>query len=100
MVDIKSMATATAPREFELSYSTTIEEVYEKLSARASAFKMPFKIKEGIPGKRISCEKEPNLDVTVWIFVKDGNKIKVMASIQESNTTINGVRIDKNSEAQ
>ena len=100
MVDIKSMATATAPREFELSYSTTIEEVYEKLSARASAFKMPFKIKEGIPGKRLSFEKEPNLDVTVWIFVKDGNKIKVMASIQESKTTINGVRIDKNSVAQ
>ena len=100
MVDIKSMATATAPREFELSYSTTIEEVYEKLSARASAFKMPFKIKEGIPGKHISFEKEPNLDVTVWIFVKDGNKIKVMASIQESKTTINGVRIDKNSVAQ
>ena len=57
MADIKSIATATAPREFELSYSTTVEEVYEKLSAHASAFKMPFKIKEGIPGKRISFEK-------------------------------------------
>ena len=56
MADIKSIATATAPREFELSYSTTVEEVYEKLSARASAFKMPFKIKEGIHGKRISFE--------------------------------------------
>ena len=54
MADIKSIATATAPREFELSYSTTVEEVYEKLSARASAFKMPFKIKEGIPGKRMA----------------------------------------------
>ena len=30
MVDIKSMAAATAPREFELSYTTTIEDVYEK----------------------------------------------------------------------
>ena len=30
MADIKSIATATAPREFELSYSTTVEEVYEK----------------------------------------------------------------------
>ena len=29
MVDIKSMAAATAPREFELSYTTTIEDVYE-----------------------------------------------------------------------
>lgn len=68
MADIKSIATATAPREFELSYSTTVEEVYEKLSARASAFKMPFKIKEGIPGKRISFEKEPNLDTSMLRF--------------------------------
>ncbi len=100
MTDIKTMATATAPREFELSYSTTVEEVYEKLSARASAFKMPFKIKEGIPGKRISFEKEPNLDVTVWLFVKDNNKIKIMANIQENNTTVNGMRVDKNSVIQ
>lgn len=95
MVDIKAMAAATAPREFELSYTTTIEDVYEKLSTHASAFKMPFKIKGGIPGKRISFEKEPNLDVTVWVFVKDGNKIKVMANIQENTTTVNGMRVDK-----
>ena len=100
MADIKSIATATAPREFELSYSTTVEEVYEKLSARASAFKMPFKIKEVIPGKRISFEKEPNLDVTIWVFVKDDNKIKVMANIQENKTTVNGMRVDKNSVMQ
>lgn len=31
MADIKSIATATAPREFELSYSTTVEEVYLSL---------------------------------------------------------------------
>lgn len=30
MVDIKSMAAATAPREFELSYTTTIEERIRK----------------------------------------------------------------------
>ena len=100
MADIKSIATATAPREFELSYSTTVEEVYEKLNARASAFKMPFKIKGGIPGKRISFEKEPNLDVTIWVFVKDDNKIKVMANIQENKTTVNGMRVDKNSVMQ
>ena len=100
MADIKSIATATVPREFELSYSTTVEEVYEKLSARASAFKMPFKIKGGIPGKRISFEKESNLDVTIWVFVKDDNKIKVMANIQENKTTVNGMRIDKNSVMQ
>ena len=28
MVDIKSMAAATAPREFELSYTTTIEDAF------------------------------------------------------------------------
>ena len=100
MADIKSIATATAPREFELSYSTTVEEVYEKLSARASAFKMPFKIKEGIPGKRISFQKEPNLDFTIWFFVKDVNKIKVMENIQENKTTVNGMRVDKNSVMQ
>ena len=61
---------------------------------------MPFKIKEGIPGKRISFEKEPNLDVTIWLFVKDGNKIKVMANIQENKTTVNGMRVDKNSVMQ
>ena len=61
---------------------------------------MPFKIKEGIPGKRISFEKEPNLDVTVWLFVKDDNKIKIMANIQENKTTVNGMRIDKNSVVQ
>ena len=54
MVDIKSMAAATAPREFELSYTTTIEDVYEKLNTHASDYKMPFKIKGGIPGTRIS----------------------------------------------
>ena len=76
MVDIKAMAAATAPREFELSYTTTIEDVYEKLNTHASAFKMPFKIKGGIPGKRISFEKEPNLDVTVWSLLRMATKLK------------------------
>lgn len=84
MADIKSIATATAPREFELSYSTTIEEVYEKLSARASAFKMPFKIKEGIPGKRISFEKEPNLDVTIWVFSRTATKSKLWQTFRRT----------------
>ena len=53
---IKDAAFATNPREFDLSYSTTLEEIMEKLNARRTAFQMPFQIKGGIPGQRISFE--------------------------------------------
>ena len=62
---IKDAAFATSPREFDLSYSTTLEEIMEKLNARRAAFQMPFQIKGGIPGQRISFEKEPNVASTV-----------------------------------
>ena len=39
---MKDLAFATSPREFDLSYSTTIEEIMEKLAARRAAFQMPF----------------------------------------------------------
>lgn len=97
MADFKTIANATTPREFELSYSTTIEEVFEKLNARASAFKMSFALKDGIGGKKIAFKKEPELDVALSLTVKDGNKIKITANIQESETAVNGIRVDKNS---
>ena len=97
MADLKAMATSTAPREFELSYSTTIEEVFEKLNARAAAFQMGFELKDGIGGKKISFKKEPGLDVALSLTVKDGNKIKITPVIKESQTTVNGMRVDKNS---
>lgn len=50
MVDIKAMAAATAPREFELSYTTTIEDVYEKLAHMLWLLK-PFKNQRGHPWK-------------------------------------------------
>ena len=65
---MKDVAFATSPREFDLSYSTTLEEIMEKLNARRAAFQMPFQIKGGIPGQRISFEKEPNVDVGLWPF--------------------------------
>ena len=34
---------------------------------------MPFQIKGGVPGQRISFEKEPNVDVGLWLFLKDGH---------------------------
>lgn len=93
----KAMATATNPREFDLSYATTLEEILSKLSARSTAFRRPFSIKGGIPGQRIVFEKEPNLDVTLWLYVKDGTHIKIQPSISQDTTSVNGIRVDKNS---
>ena len=46
---MKDVAFATSPREFDLSYSTTLEEIMEKLNARRAAFQMPFQIKGSVP---------------------------------------------------
>lgn len=94
---LKETAFATNPREFDLSYSTTLEEILEKLNARAAAFQMPFQIKGGIPGPRITFEKEPNLDVGLWLFLKDGTHIRIQPVISESKTSVGGMRVDKNS---
>lgn len=94
---VKEAAFATNPREFDLPYSTTLEEIMEKLNARAAAFQMPFQIKGGVPGQRISFEKEPNLDVGLWLFLKDGTHIRIQPVISENQTTIGGMRVDKNS---
>ena len=93
----KAVATATRPREFDLPYATTLEEVLAKLNARAAAFQMPFSIKGGIPGQRIVFEKEPNLEVTLWLYVKDGTHIRMQPSISQNSTSVNGMRVDKNS---
>lgn len=101
MADIKENAkavvTSTLPREFDISYSTTLEEVYEKLNARAAAFQMPFEIKGGIAGQRIAFVKEPDLDIAIWLYVKDGNHIKIVPNLQQIQTSVNGIRVDKNS---
>ena len=65
---MKDVAFATSPREFDLPYSTTLEEIMQKLNARRAAFQMPFQIKGGVPGQRISFEKEPNVDVGLWLL--------------------------------
>ena len=94
---MKDVAFATSPREFDLSYSTTLEEIMEKLNARRAAFQMPFQIKGGIPGQRISFEKEPSLDVGLWLFLKDGTHIRMQPVITESKMSVGGMRVDKNS---
>ena len=94
---IKEAAFATGPREFDLSYSTTLEEIMEKLNARRAAFQMPFQIKGGVPGQRIAFVKEPNLDVGIWLFLKDGTHIRIQPVITEAKMSVGGMRVDKNS---
>lgn len=93
----KAVVTSTLPREFDISYSTTLEEVYEKLNARAAAFQMPFEIKGGIAGQRIAFVKEPDLDIAIWLYIKDGNHIKIVPNLQQIQASVNGIRVDKNS---
>lgn len=94
---IKDAAFATSPREFDLSYSTTLEEIMEKLNARKAAFQMPFQIKGGVAGQRIVFEKEPNLDVTLWLYLSNGTHIRIQPVISEAKASVGGVRVDKNS---
>ena len=94
---IKEAAFATGPREFDLSYSTTLEEILDRLNARRSAFQMPFQIKGGVAGQRIVFEREPNLDVTLWLYLSNGTHIRVQPVISEAKASVGGVRVDKNS---
>lgn len=77
-----------------------IDEIYSKLSERASEFKNEFKLKKGLLGKRIQFKKDPEVDVIANVSVK-GNIITVKAVIQEvaSNVGLGNVsfRTDKNS---
>ena len=80
--NMKAQATANMPREFDLGAPTTLEAVYDKLSSRAAAFQMPFELKGGVLGDRISFQKAPGLDM-------------VVPNVQEVKATVGGVRVDK-----
>ena len=95
--NLKDSMTATFPREFDIPNAMTIQEIYDKLNAHAAAFQMPFSIKGGVPGERIVFTKEPNLDVTIWLHVKNGTHIKITPVTQSSSATINGIDVGKNS---
>ena len=58
---------------------------------------MPFSVKGGIPGERVVFEKEPNLDVIIWLHVKNGTHIKITPVTQDSSAKINGIDVGKNS---
>ena len=91
--NLKDSMTATFPREFDIPNAMTIQEIYDKLNARAAAFQMPFSVKGGIPGERVVFEKEPNLDVTIWLHVKDGTHIKITPVTQDSSAKNHGILI-------
>lgn len=95
--NLKDSMTATFPREFDIPNAMTLGEIYDRLNERASAFQMPFSVKGGVPGERIVFAKEPNLDVTIWLHVKNGTHIKITPVTQSSSATINGIDVGKNS---
>lgn len=100
MASLSEMAKATAPRTFELEAPLTIEELNEKMQARAAAFQMPFELKKGIAGPHIAFKKEKVTDVIVTISIKE-NTVKVTPVIQENTSSVGvggiNMRTDKNS---
>ena len=100
MASLSEMAKATAPRTFELAAPLTIEELNEKMQARAAAFQMPFELKKGIGGLHIAFKKEKVTDVIVHISIKE-NTVKVTPLIQENTSSVGvggiNMRTDKNS---
>ena len=100
MASLSEMAKATAPRTFDLAAPLTIEELHEKMQARAAAFQMPFELKKGIGGLHIAFKKEKVTDVIVHISIKE-NTVKVTPIIQENTSSVGvggiNMRTDKNS---
>ena len=69
--NLKDSMTATFPREFDIPNAMTIQEIYDKLNARAAAFQMPFSVKGGIPGERVVFQKENWFDFDVVVASPD-----------------------------
>lgn len=99
MSNLKEMAQATAPRKFRVDPDFTLDILENVLNQRAAAFQMPFERKGGIGGDRIVFKREPDLDVALWVTVKEGI-VKIQPNITDNKTSINGVNVGKNSIAQ
>lgn len=93
---MKDVAFATSPREFDLSYSTTLEEIMEKLNARRAAFQMRSRSRAASRATHLVRER-PNVDVGLWLFLKDGTHIRIQPVITEAKMSVGGMRVDKNS---
>ena len=87
MASLKDMAAATVTRNLEVSPELTLDALYDKLSANAQAFTVPFKKKSGLGGARIVFDREPKLDVALTLTVKNG-KLKLQPNVSQSKTTV------------
>lgn len=87
MANFTDIAKSTAARTFEVSPELTLEQLFEKLNAHSAAFQMPFEKKGGIGGDKISFKREPNLDVSLSVSVKEG-KLKIQPLISDNQTTV------------
>ncbi|MGN1432528.1 MAG: hypothetical protein ACI4XI_02390 [Ruminococcus sp.] len=100
MASFKDTMTSERPVKIELSREMEIEEIYEKMNQRASDFKMPFKLKKGLFGKKIEFKRDSDLELVVTVTVK-GNEVTVKPIVQQSQTTVGiggfEARVDKNS---
>ncbi len=100
MASLTEMAKAVTARTFEITAPLTIEEIHEKLQARAAAFQMPFDLKKGITGPHVAFKKEKVTDVIIHISVKE-NVVKVTPLVQENTSSVSmggiSMRTDKNS---
>ena len=99
MASFKDTMTSERPVKIELGREMELEEIYEKMNQRASDFKMPFKLKKGLFGKKIEFERDSDLELVVTVTVK-GSEVTVRPIVQQNHTTV-GVggfeaRVDKN----
>ncbi len=100
MANFKEMLESQKPIKIEFTREMEIDELYSKLSPRASEFKNEFELKKGLFGKKIQFKKDAETDLIINVTVK-GNVITVKPVIQENKTSVGvgGVdfRVDKNS---
>ena len=100
MKGFKEMLDSQKPIKIELTREMELDELYSKLSPRASEFKNEFKLKKGLFGKKVQFKKDAETDLIIIVTVK-GNVITVKSTVQETKTSVGvgGVdfRVDKNS---
>lgn len=100
MSNFQEMMNSERPVKIQLDREMTLEEIFDKMNARAADFRLPFKLKKGLFGKRIEFEKDKDLELIVNVTVK-GKEVTVRPVVQRNQTAIGTgdvqIRIDKNS---
>lgn len=90
MASMADMAKATAPRMIANTGALTIEQINEKLAAKANAFQVEFALK----GEKITFKREPKLGIILNVTVKEDG-IKVSPIINEgASVSVGGIRVN------